>query len=447
MDLLPSSLVLEDLPDDLLRLCARGPSSDPLGIKDVMSFDACNKRLHALVQGGGVLRELTVVVETPIWKEDEWTGEVRFSRQICSVDLSRRLDPHNRNTIYLDANKASLSWLCSWPLLRGPPLLERVEVDIRSMGEPAADPPPPELWRRLRDLLSPTAVELNCSSDVSDLKLWFGEEQVLWLAGCPRLRRARVDFGTYEMVDDYSEEVGLGDGGLFHTLAPLMQLQELDLSAAAMGLADPTACAPLAALSSLTALTLPLAKWDEPFGPLPPGLASLTLSLVPTTRAFHLQMAYGSDRFAAIPTHLSVVPLPLACPGLKDSLGPVAASLRRLSISMYTEYATEVNDDYNCFTLPYSLHLALTPDSIPCAFPGLEEFTFRLEHMDAKANNHCATLTALLEAAPSLRRIWLIEVANVALETMEWLSERRPGFRVRCPAAAGEGGKVIVIPQ
>jgi hypothetical protein len=66
------ALTLEDLPDDLLRLCVRGGSkTPPLPLHDIISFGMCSRRLRALVQAGGVVRELHVWVRdrSSMWRE------------------------------------------------------------------------------------------------------------------------------------------------------------------------------------------------------------------------------------------------------------------------------------------------------------------------------------------------------------------------------------------
>jgi hypothetical protein len=61
-----SPLTLKDLPNDLLRLCARGPSSDPLTVRpDVLRFGMCNHRFHAIVNEGFTLQQLELSFKRP----------------------------------------------------------------------------------------------------------------------------------------------------------------------------------------------------------------------------------------------------------------------------------------------------------------------------------------------------------------------------------------------
>jgi hypothetical protein len=80
----------------------------------------------------------------------------------------------------------------------------------------------------------------------------------------------------------------------------------------------------------------------------------------------------------------------------------------------------------------YAVGLRLTPDNIPCAFPALEEFSFKYDgdpitHIHG---HHTADLCALLETAPlALRSVRLHGGTPVALayKTMQWLMAHRPG--------------------
>jgi hypothetical protein len=79
---------LEDLSDDLLRRSLREYS---LTLKDVIRFGMCNRRLRSVVQGGGVLRELEVEVQSHSLHSPKEHG----------TDLCLRADPQ------------ALDWLCS----------------------------------------------------------------------------------------------------------------------------------------------------------------------------------------------------------------------------------------------------------------------------------------------------------------------------------------------
>jgi hypothetical protein len=444
------ALTLECLPDDLLRVCARGGfTSSPLSIREVLSFGSCNKRLYALVQGGGMLQELRVDFMSPVVFSNT-EGDRGYHIQTVGhyLDLCRSLRPSNHHAILVCANQASLDWLCSWPLRRGP-LLDAVCVDLSHMGYVDVEPTLPEAWRRLRDLLSPTHAELHCSltlppdEDAAALELWFGDEQLSWLGRCARLEYMRIDCSEcYSSTYYEGGGEGIADGGLFSALTPLTQIRELCMSSLKMGFKDPATAAPLTALSFLTALTLPLAKWDTPLGALPPALQSPSLEFLPAVRAFNLQL----NRYKSPPAQPIIVPVSLACPGLRDSLGPADGSLRLLSISLHAKDARESSLRGNCFYLPCAFRFNLTTDSIPCAFPALEEFSLHAEHTGAEARYHTADLLPLLEAAPGLRRVHLKKLGNVSLETMQWLARRRPGFQLT-EAADSEGGKVIEIPR
>jgi hypothetical protein len=291
------------------------------------------------------------------------------------------------------------------------------------------EPPTPDTWRRLRDLLSPTKIEVH-NSDPDTL--------FSWIEGCLRLRDLEIaglelDALTslcrfsglnalthlyiivQEEEGDRSKPFPVTDG--FASLSSLSSLKELVLVPSMTAFA-PAACAPLAALTALTALTLPLAKWDEPFGPLPPALENLQLTLALPNHGF------GFEVFES----LSAVTVDLACPGLRASLGAAAASLPRLTLVFDAEWA---RTDLHGIFIDCILSLPLTHDSVPCAFSGLEEFTLRLEGTGVDDGPHSADLVALLEAAPGLRRVRLEGIPNVSCATTVWLSAHRPGFRMK----------------
>jgi hypothetical protein len=161
---------------------------------------------------------------------------------------------------------------------------------------------------------------------------------------------------------------------------------------------------------------------------------------------FDLELAYDGQMDGTVPAQPYIVPLSLACPGLRDALGDSAASLRRLDIRIYCACARQFPYKNTYFDVPCALRFDLTPDSIPCAFPSLEEFLLEPVKPGAAARYHTADLLPLLEAAPGLRRVHLRDIGNVSLETVQWLLAHRPGARLSdCPE--GEGGKTIEIPR
>jgi hypothetical protein len=425
----PAPLVLEDLPNDLLRHCLRAGSLAP---RDLIAVRMLNRRLRALVNEGGALRELTIaIMHANEW--DEAAGEL-----VPFFGLYRRL--LSSNTLQTDANQASLGWLADWPLLRGP-LLMNVTLDIISVGDFEAEPALPETWARLRDLLSPTAAVLCCQPDPNPPYTLFwslqGEAAVSWLVGCPRLHSLRVEVSGAEEIYG-PEPQGLPIGNVCEALAPLTQLKELNFSPG-YGFLQPGGFAPLAALSALTALTLPLAKWDVtepellPVGPLPslpPALETLTLQLSPLSGGFVLEDLRGGDYpYYEQPDVPQRVDESLESAGLRDALAAAAPTLRRLDIILTTGEAAQVSKSRYEHSFAYALYLKLTPESLPCLLPGLEEFSFNLDDQDS-GENHTAGLIALLEAAPGLRRVRLKGINSMSLMTMVWLAEHRPGFRL-----------------
>jgi hypothetical protein len=220
-------------------------------------------------------------------------------------------------------------------------------------------------------------------------------------------------------------------------------LQELYMSNHWME--SPREAATLSALSSLTALELSLSRWDEPFGPLPPSLKALGLVLLPDV--FNPRSPTATEPIVYRPVYHRE---PFASPGLRASLtnnGTHAApAVRTLALSFSNHFSGCDQDE------PYqarSMHIDLTPDSIPCAFPTLEEFTyqqyragydFRVSDSSEDEEDRAARdwgtvpqvfdLVALLEAAPGLRRVNLgDEITGVTDATREWLRRHRPGLR------------------
>jgi hypothetical protein len=204
-------------------------------------------------------------------------------------------------------------------------------------------------------------------------------------------------------------------------LAPLTGLKELEIWSDGMSL-TPSSVAPLAALSALTALALPLVDWHVPFGPLPLALEHLHL---------YLNTLSGAYGFADLEGPARLVSVGLSCPALGPALGGAAvSSLRRLDLTYNAHLACERTTDGEGSALVV-ISLRLTPDSIPCAFPALEEFSFTLdlpvegpEEVDAA---HTADLRALFKAAPGLRRVELEGINNLSLATWDWLRAECPG--------------------
>jgi hypothetical protein len=397
-------LTLEDLPDDLLRLCVLGGAScsSALLLRDILSLGMCSRRLRTLVQGGGVVRHLRVLVRKP--REDP--TDDAFLRPRLS-------DP---TTIEISSELPSLEWLCSLGPLRGlTPQYVNLQLVFHWDRPPLIPLPLPAPWRRLRDLLSPTCV-LAVVEGTSPEGAGTSQEGIAaWLEGCPRLDRLLTQSLLIDEVPLFSRlttvrQLYLGVSEppttypsyetMIEALAPLQKLRDLALHC--FPFIHPSECAPLAALSALTALTLLLANWDEPPGPLPPALKNLEINHFPDAQIL-----------GPIP-HL---PLSLAYPLLKPALGAAATSLRHLTIRV------------RLFSFVQTILAHLTPESAPCAFSRLEEFNIRLYGQGTRGNNS-ADLVALLEAAPRLRLINLQDIQHISNSTLQWLQVRRQGFRL-----------------
>jgi hypothetical protein len=440
----PSSsapLTLEDLPDDLLRRIVREYS---LTLPDVLRFSECCRRFHQLAQGGGVLRELKVeVISLPN----------PISAALAAAALHGRQEPRrypsfdaSNNTLTVVYKTGCLDWLCAWPLLRGAPPLDRVEVVV---GKYYEDPPAPaplvKAWRRLLRTLDAATSCLhvvlyeNCDEesgrglDAASTVIALGEAARLdrlhvvleavanparLLAAVGRLARLR----SLSFNDEYGFDIQQPyTSDRFEALSGLAGLQELTLEL--MYPSAPAAFAPLAALSSLTFLELHLRRWDLPFPNLPPNLQHLRLELRPDSDYEH---GYGEE---IDEEGTNCIRETLPAPGLIDTLGGAGAalSLRRLEVnfSFHKFYFMEAGG-----LARYAVRLALTPESFPCAFPALEEFSLYLGHTRKDSSCHSADLVALFEAAPGLRSAEIQHIGNLSFETMEWLDRHRPGRRL-----------------
>jgi hypothetical protein len=340
----------------------------------MISIAACNRRLRELVQEGSMLRKIEVVVEAA--HDQKWNPATLAYLHV--PDCRRKLVSYRPHTVHIMANQASIEWLCDWELLRGP-ALDSVAVEIRSMGNAALEPALPAAWRRLRDLLSPIAAEVDCNYDEEEAALE-------WVTVCPRLQSLNIDTGDNVsllgrfplprrlFVNLIGPDEARYEGHVMEDrltdIAPLKGVKELDMDAN-YGFTDPASFAPLAALTAVTALTLSLAEWDTSFGPLPSALERLTLKLLPLPYAFEL--------FPYDYNHVHDVSISLACPGFKESLGGAADSVKHLDITLEVGEAGLVRPMREQPTPAIvNIELALAPDSIPCAFPALEEFSFTL---------------------------------------------------------------------
>jgi hypothetical protein len=435
-------LVLEDLPDDLLRRCVRsGAPAEPLGVQDVLSLGMCNKNLRRLVQGGGVLREFRVTLSPNL---------------LLPLDLPRRLLSGPRS-LKIGTNIASLDWLCSWGALQGEPP-EKAELVLRYLERV-----PPETRARLGAVrgLSPTFAKFNVEFDRArfltypptspqfdeeDVKRFmdyaFGppppayaaivKEAVDALEGCPRLTSADVavhssQFGQLTRLTALRRlSLGFTDSDLqsaMNSLMPLANLRELQITI--LHSTPITSRPAVAVLTALTALTLPLGLPSDFIGPLPPALESLTLKL------------HNLDLNMMLEEAPSVVRLDLKSPKLRETLSAAAAaSVRRLTIHCIDEYDGVSVNFRSCV-----LRLALTVCSIPCAFYGLEEFIFTVDKTARPNPLHSADLVALLEAAPGLRRVTLSGVQNLSEPTQQWLAAHRPGHCL----GGGEGDTMLEL--
>jgi hypothetical protein len=318
------------------------------------------------------------------------------------------------NAVYVRPTQASLGWLYMWGPLQGPPV-EYVRMRVYTTGPAPGEPgaATPETWRRLRDLLSPTAALLCIRPEV-----------MRWVEGCSsRLTRLELE----PPRDPTSINTAVT------SLQSLANLRELclppeDDEDTSLALAD---CSPLSILSGLTALTLGVHKWDEPCGPLPPALQNLEIQLLPPLVFFGFDENTQDGRSVA---------LDLTCRGLRDSLGPAAASLQRLTVTYQTFDASYNGNDEQVDCI---CHVNLTQDSIPCAFSGLKEFKFAVYEVDRR-DPHTADLVALLEAAPGLRRVQLDDIPNLSGTTTAWLLRERPGSQMHVDTQQGDTTTIVL---
>jgi hypothetical protein len=452
MALLPPTLTLEDLPDDLLRICLRPPV--PLTLRDVFAVQMLNRRLRAIAQEPGLaLGELEVVLTFP---------HRDLQREGFTYEFDPVLDLHHRLeglcTLVVYANEASLDWLCDDFLQRFPAPGRGVSVHLETADGFDPQVTLPATWRRLSRLLSPTSARLfnddeiyndaiephfddqywdlidaattwlDCCERLTSLEVYFLVDDLHFLSGLTRL--TRLDAGLHYIVDQYHVAIYAEDN--LENVMSLTGLQELNIFSTGdnnCGILSPDSCAPLAALSSLTALTLPLAYWADSFGPLPPALKSLALQLRPLKSNICLQVLLEEDDRRIPYEPAQPLPLALACPHLLDDEAGAAASLPRLDITFTIGRAGIVYTRASEWCAQYALHLTLAADSIPCAFSALEEFSFKLQEEKNGVGPHVADLVALLEAAPGLRHVRLEGMHSLTFNTILWLEEHRPGFR------------------
>jgi hypothetical protein len=220
-----------------------------------------------------------------------------------------------------------------------------------------------------------------------------------------RLTSLRLNINPRDMAGPMPASVSLGTG--LEALAPLQAIRRLCLGG--IGLRHPAECAPLAALSALTSLTLPLTRWDEPLGKLPPNLKTLELSHLPEVVPVDLPPPPLPP-----PPHL---PVSLSYPLLKPALGTAATSLRCLTVALNLHYVR-------------TLVMNLARYSAPCAFPHLTEFHVRISGAGTHGAN-TADLVALLEAAPRLGYIWLEDFKHLSSKTLHCLRDQTSDFLVK----------------
>jgi hypothetical protein len=437
----PPPLPLDAVPDDLLRRVFRHPS---LSLHDILRFSMCSKGCRRAVHERDMLPALKVSINS--------TGPLVTSSGLVHggpLDLRRGLSPTGR--VQVAANVSSLDWLTSWPLLRGARgSLEYANVIISSVGDAAAEPLLPESWRALRDALDATGTRAHYTlnvpqKDLRDLMAWVEGSTCLGSLSCylpsaydnatlagdcgalgrlTRLRRLSIHF------EDVDFEGASFDDSL-SGLASLTGLQELKLD-----VFPPDTLAPVwDSLTALTSLTFTSYRWGEPFGLLPRNL-----------KYFCLMARYFPGPFVQRTGEARHICEPLSCPGLRASVGAAAAaSLRHLHVIINMENFRECRDytSQNCL-----VDLFLTPDSIPCAFPGLEQLTVILEDATDHPNvPHTADLVALLEAAPGLRGVWLRGFYSLSFNTMLCLQARRPGFKMRGGPSWGNCDIVLELPS
>jgi hypothetical protein len=355
-------------------------------------------------------------------------------------------------------NARSLSWLSTWPLLRGPFILP-TSIVIRDVGDPVADPLLPAAWSLLASHLNRAGFAITACVSTIDLPVL--NATLDWLKGVSVLRKTffKVNTTDWNPLDTYFRDLAhltrmtslafyfkdehslfwtVNPGNALARLSPLKGLRELDLGRCALSSAH--FASSFAALSSLTALTLPLARWDRSFGPLPPALHSLKLDFKVSTHQL-VDLRALTERTA---TH--IVPLSLACPHLASSVrrGGAAASLRRLSIHMDLREArleeTDPEDEEEVQVVndketvrDFCIRLTLCPASIPCAFPGLERLHIAVENAYDPEDGvvpQTADISVLLRTAPALKKVRLDGFDSLSFETLTWVLQNRPGYRL-----------------
>jgi hypothetical protein len=229
-------------------------------------------------------------------------------------------------------------------------------------------------------------------------------------------------------------------------LGPLTALQALDFDGLELTRSE---YAPLSALSSLTALTLPLHHHRKSLAPLPPGLQTLSIYLQPEEDDGDLTGQWNDVQWET-----RAVVLTLSAPNARRVFARTAAgaSLRSLHITVdlqiarnayYTSGMVKEDDEPPHFIV----RLSLSRDSLPCAFPGLEEFSFALE----EAYNpqimgrlpQMVDFVALFRAAPRLRTVRLKGIHEISYDSLQWLMRRRPGFRIDTERVVGVWQRVI----
>jgi uncharacterized membrane protein YgcG len=475
----PPPFTLSDLPDDLLRHILRS-SSINLRVRDLLAFGRTCRRFRTVVKEGGLLRRLSVRLDprpkrtrllptsappTLILNPDKQSpllaalfGQTRTARGIEEVHLdlaciSRPPGETDRDTLALPA----AAWRRLHLLQPHTARLGLLSYDINNEeAEENASMSEEEEEELTQQTLGVDL--LYASSRLTALTALLTNGSELPYLQLERLRSLRsLTFERFSRghAPD-TQSLSINGSNLAPALLPLTRLESLtilsvpgwlgmdDYNRSAYGSLhlnpDEGSLGALSALTALVSLTLGTLPSDAIFPPLPPSITELCLTMIHRRT---LEPWYSSHHWGLIPVEERLEPPPPPPPppppvapdggvAAAPAAGPPPSSVRRLSICYLLDCKdserTTIYDARSC-----ALRLELTPRSLPCAFPALEEFIFTIPNA-TKYNT--ADLTDLFEAAPNLQRVRLEGMGSL---TGRMVAAMMGGAWDR-PGGGGEGG-------
>jgi hypothetical protein len=315
---------------------------------------------------------------------------------------------------------------------------------------------------------------LAASRRLSALTVFVGDSLDAVLRNAPNLKALRkltINLWPYYAQD--SSEPGAFPVTSIPLLRTLLKLDHLSFSTVELGddwepdlvLSRLDLFLSVASLSALTALHLEHLYLDTTrnhfvLGALPPRLVELSLSLVWNKRVDDGggdgagDEVVGTDPMSLFVVREDLVPAAfqegpagfIAPPGALPP-GLPHVSLRRLHVSYHVRFTAGLRENYGRSNMTIGwpvasgvVHLRLSLNSLPCLFPGLEEFKVSVEGPGGPVG-HRADVAALLDCARALRRIELHNVGDLDKATRTALTRGRRGTRVW----RDRGGASIII--